>query len=154
MPTNQNMKRILLAALGVAIFVWGVSMWHEENKRTMTSETVSGILTNLHTVSGARSQTLHFRMALRDGQITRDLHSEEGLMFMKAENGQMAEATFTRETGYVSKLHILSGRSSGFSYDEPDQRGTFAAAVLCLLGLVFIAAQGFQWITDRAAHLN
>ena len=152
MSNNQSMKRILLAALGVAMFLAGVGMWREETRRSMTPETVSGVLTNLHTVSGARTETLHFQMALRNGQTTRDLHSEEGLMFVKAQDGQAVEATFTRETGYVSKLHILSGKSSGYSYDEPDRRNTFAAAALCLLGLVLVAAAGFQWLTDRAAR--
>ena len=146
------MKRILLAALGVAMFFSGVSMWREEAQRSMTPETVSGILTNVHMESGVRRETLHFRMAFSDGRTTEDLHSEEGLMFVKAQDGQAVEATYTRETGYVSKLHILSGKSSGFSYDEPDQRNTFGAAALCLFGLILVAAAGFQWLTDRAAR--
>ena len=75
-------------------------------------------------------------------------------MFMKARDGLQVEATFTQETGYVSKLSIVNGPSAGFAYDEPDERNTFGGIGMLLLGLGIVAIGSFQWATDRQARLD
>lgn len=119
----------------------------------MTLQTVFGTMDNIHTVSATRNETLHFMVITQSSEPTRDLYTEEPLMFMKARDGLQVEATFTRESGYVSKLSILDGPPAGFSYDEPDRRNTFGGIAMFLFGLAIVALGSFQWFTDRQARL-
>jgi len=127
-------------------------MWFTESGRTMTSESVSGVLSNLHTVTHQRGQTLHFSISGANGTTVPDLHTEEPLMFVKAQDGQQVAVTFTHETGYVSSFRITDGPSVGYAYDAPDQRNTFGAVALFVFGLVLIGVSALQWVTDRQAQ--
>jgi hypothetical protein len=118
----------------------------------MTSESVSGVLSNVHTVTYQRGQTLHFSISGANGITVPNLHTEEPLMFVKAQDGQQVVLTFTRETGYVSSFRITEGPSAGYAYDEPDHRNTFGAAALFVFGLILIGVSALQWVTDRQAQ--
>jgi hypothetical protein len=146
-----NQRRVLLIAVGIVILISSINMWRQEAQRSITSETISGTLIDLHTVSQVRNETQHFLIESDDGHLSRDLHTEEPLMFMKAQDGQKVEATITSETGYVSRLRIIAGYDAGFSYDEPDQRNIFGAVAMCVLGTVMIAGPIFGYVTDRQA---
>ena len=149
--SNTFLKQIVAAGVGLVLCVSGIDTWHTEAHRTVTPETVVGTIDNIHTVSATRNETLHFVIVADNGQLTRDLYTQEPLMFMKARNGQRVEATFTQETGYVSKLSIVSGAAAGFEYDEPDKRNTFGGIAMFLFGFALIASISFQWFTSSQA---
>lgn len=148
------MKQIVAAVVGLILCVSGINTWHTEAHRRMTPATVVGTVENVHSVSAIRNEMLHFVVLTQNHGSTRDLYTEEPLMFMKARDGQQVEATFTQETGYVSKLSIVSGPSAGFAYDEPDKRNTFGGIAMFLFGLALIAVISFQWFTDRQARFG
>jgi hypothetical protein len=146
-----NQKRVLFIALGIVVIGSSINMWRRETQRSMTSETISGTLLDVHTVSQVRNQTQHFLIESDNGHLSRDLYTEEPLMFMKAQDGQRVEATITSESGYVSRLRIVAGPHTGYSYDGPDQRNTSGAIALFVLGSVLIAGPIFGYVTDRQA---
>jgi|SRR5579875_777872 len=150
----NTLKQFVAMAIGLILCISGIQMWHNEAHRTITLETVIGVLSNLHTVSAARNETLHFLIVAENGEPTRDLYSEEPLMFMKARDRQQVEATFTQETGYVSKLSIIGGPSAGFAYDESDNRNTFGGIAMFLFGFALIASIGFQRLTDWQSRIR
>jgi hypothetical protein len=153
-PSNPLITRVISVGLGLTLCVSSARSWVTESHRDLTSQTGSGVLSNLHTVYQTRNDKLHFNIVSSDGAHTRDLYTDEGLLYVKTIEGQLVDATFTRDTGYVSRFHILSGRSAGYGYDEPDQRDTFGAGTGLLLGLLLIGFPLGGWITDRMAREN
>jgi hypothetical protein len=144
-------KVLALLAVGAALAVNGVSMFRQQEQRSITPVSVSGILRNPHAVSGTRSQHLHFNIVMPTGETTPDLHTEEGLLFVKQIDGQQVDATYTRESGYVSQFHILTGPSGGYAYNEPDQRNPLGGIAFILIGVVLCIVGISQWAGNRTA---
>jgi hypothetical protein len=150
---KANLQRLLFIALGIGVIGSSINSWRYQTQRSMTSEAISGTLLDVHTVSHVRNETQHFRIESDDGNLSRDLYTEEALMFVTAQDGQKVEATITSESGYVARLRIVAGRHAGYSYDEPDHRNISGAIAGFVLGLLLIAGPVFGYITDRQAGI-
>jgi len=148
---RTKLLAFLLIALGLVVLAIGDL--HDEQSRAITPLDVSGALINLHTVtSGYRSSpTQHYNVVESDGEMTPDLHDGEGLFFMAAQEGEEVQLTYTRESGYVTKLKILSGPHEGFQFIEPDVRNATPFYFFLIIAAVVGAVGIFKWIVDRTA---
>jgi len=80
-----------------------------------------------------------------------DLHIEDPLFFMKGQNGEQVEVTFTKESGYVSSLRIVSGHDTGYQFEGPDARNGMPGLFFIVVGVVLGIVGIFKWIVDHNA---
>jgi hypothetical protein len=139
--------------IGSAGVIMGLTLINEQTQRSITSISASGTLVNLHTEpTGSRgSPTQHYSVATEDAVVTPDLHDQDGLFFMKAENGERVQLTYTKESGYVTSLRIESGPHVGYQFQEPDARNTTGGYFFILIGIALAITGTFKWIVDHNA---
>ena len=146
-------KLVAFLLIAFSLMVTALGGYQQETRRTITPLDADGVLVNLHTVtSGYRSSpTQHYNVSTADDGLTRDLHDEEALFFMTAENGEQVDLSYTKESGYVTKLRILSGPHAGFQFVEPDIRNTTPDYFFLILGVIVGSFGIFKWVVDHRA---